>query len=418
MKILLKNTDLGDIIINNGKFESIGKTDISNGCTEYDCTGLTVLPAFCDLHAHMREPGGCHKEDIKSGLSAAVAGGYFAVCSMPNTNPVCDDIFILKYIKDKAKEADTARLYPIAAITENIEGNKLAEMFDLSENGAIAFSNDGNPVDNAQTMLLAMKYAKTKDLLIMSHSEDKALSAGGVMNEGAISVKLGLSGITHAAEEIGVARDILLAETTGCRLHLAHISTEISVQLIRDAKKRGVKVTAETCPHYFTATEKFVDGYNTFAKVNPPLRRYEDVDAVIEGLCDGTIDAIATDHAPHSLSEKNKEFDLAPFGISGLETAFALSYTNLVRSGKITLKKLMELMSFNPCTVIGIEKPQIKVGEIANITLVDLNNKYIINPTEFLSKGKNTPFEGKEVYGKIKMTFVDGKLKFLNGEVL
>lgn len=417
MNILLKNTDIGDIFIQDGIIKSIG-SEISSADKIYDCTALTVLPSFLDLHTHLREPGFCAKEDIDSGLKAAAAGGYFGVLAMPNTSPAVDNEFVLEYVKNKADKAGYAKMFPIAAITQELEGDKLTEMFKLSERGAVAFSNDGNPVSQSQTMLLAMKYAKTKNLLIISHSEDKSLSAGGVMNEGKVSCKLGLSGITRAAEEVGIARDIILAETTGCRLHIAHVSTKGAVQLVRDAKKRGVNVSAETCPHYFAGTEELVGKYNTFAKVNPPLREESDRLAVIEGLKDGTIDAIATDHAPHTLEEKNREFDVAPFGISGLETAFSLSYTVLVKSGIITLKKLVELMSINPCKISGIDMPEIKTGNKANITLCDLNKKFKINPDNFFSKGKNTPFKGKEVYGKVMMTFNDGILKFYNGEIL
>ena len=417
MNILLKNTDIGDIFIQDGIIKSIG-SEISSADKIYDCTALTVLPSFLDLHTHLREPGFCAKEDIDSGLKAAAAGGYFGVLAMPNTSPAVDNEFVLEYVKNKADKAGYAKMFPIAAITQGLEGDKLTEMFKLSETGAVAFSNDGNPVFQSQTMLLAMKYAKTKNLLIISHSEDKSLSAGGVMNEGKVSCKLGLSGITRAAEEVGIARDIILAETTGCRLHIAHVSTKGAVQLVRDAKKRGVNVSAETCPHYFAGTEELVGKYNTFAKVNPPLREESDRLAVIEGLKDGTIDAIATDHAPHTLEEKNREFDVAPFGISGLETAFSLSYTVLVKSGIITLKKLAELMSINPCKIAGIDMPEIKTGNKANITLCDLNKKFKINPDNFFSKGKNTPFKGKEVYGKVMMTFNDGILKFYNGEIL
>ncbi len=417
MNILLKNTDIGDIFIEDGIIKSIG-SEISSADKIYDCTALTVMPSFLDLHTHLREPGFCAKEDIESGLKAAAAGGYFGVLAMPNTSPTVDNEFVLEYVKNKADKAGYAKMFPIAAITQGLEGDKLTEMFKLSESGAVAFSNDGNPVSQSQTMLLAMKYAKTKNLLIISHSEDKSLSAGGVMNEGKVSCKLGLSGITRAAEEVGIARDIILAETTGCRLHIAHVSTKGAVQLVRDAKKRGVKISAETCPHYFAGTEELVGKYNTFAKVNPPLREEEDRLAVIEGLKDGTIDAIATDHAPHTLEEKNREFDVAPFGISGLETAFPLSYTVLVKSGILTLKKLAELMSINPCKIAGIDIPEIKIGNKANITLCDLNKKFKINPDNFFSKGKNTPFKGKEVYGKVIMTFNDGSLKFYNGEIL
>lgn len=417
MNILLKNTDIGDIFIQDGIIKSIG-SEISSADKIYDCTAFTVLPSFLDLHTHLREPGFCAKEDIDSGLKAAAAGGYFGVLAMPNTSPAVDNEFVLEYVKNKADKAGYAKMFPIAAITQGLEGDKLTEMFKLSETGAVAFSNDGNPVSQSQTMLLAMKYAKTKNLLIISHSEDKSLSAGGVMNEGKVSCKLGLSGITRAAEEVGIARDIILAETTGCRLHIAHVSTKGAVQLVRDAKKRGVNVSAETCPHYFAGTEELVGKYNTFAKVNPPLREESDRLAVIEGLKDGTIDAIATDHAPHTLEEKNREFDVAPFGISGLETAFSLSYTVLVKSGIITLKKLAELMSINPCKISGIDMPEIKTGNKANITLCDLNKKFKINPDNFFSKGKNTPFKGKEVYGKVMMTFNDGILKFYNGEIL
>ncbi|MGN0772022.1 MAG: dihydroorotase [Christensenellales bacterium] len=401
-----------DILIENDKIVAIGNVDVAEDCQVLDANGLTLLPAFVDMHTHLREPGFESKETIASGSMAAVAGGYASVCCMPNTKPVTDNPYIVKYIIDRAKEADKARVYPIGAISVGLKGEIMAEMGKMKSAGAVAMSDDGQPVTTAQMMRLALEYAKDFNLLLISHCEDKGLVNDGVMNEGYNSTRLGLRGIPSAAEDVMIAREIILAEMLDTRVHIAHVSTASGVQLIREAKARGVKVSAETCPHYIAGTDDLVEGYNTMAKVNPPLREEKDRQAVIAGLVDGTIDCIATDHAPHTKEDKNCEFNFAANGISGIETAFALCYTNLVDSGIMSLDRLSELMTTVPANIVGIPYGQVKVGGLADLTLVDTEAKYKIDSSTFCSKGKNTPFDGFEVKGKVRYTVVGGKIKY------
>lgn len=416
--MLLKNVTLDnklvDILIENGKIIEIGKSN-NDGI---DCKGLTALPAFCDLHTHLREPGQTAKEDILSGTSAGVAGGYADLCCMPNTTPVVDNAFMVEYVKLKADKVAKCNVHPIGAITVGSKGEFLAEMRKMKDAGAIAYSDDGQPVANPNVMKLALEYAKDIDGLLISHCESKALVNGGVANDGAMATALGLKGISNASEELMVAREIILAENLDTKVHIAHISTKGSVQLVREAKARGVKVTCETCPHYIVGTDELIDNYNTLAKVNPPLRSEEDRQAIIEGIVDGTIDIIATDHAPHTINDKNCTFNEAANGISGLETAFSLVYTALVKSNKITLEKLVELMSIRPREIAKLPVNKIEKGNEASIVLVDLDKEYEIDKNTFYSKGKNTPFDKWTVSGKIAKTIVNGILKYDNGEVL
>lgn len=420
-KLIIKNCKLlngkkTDVAIQNGKISKIGTLSGDTG-TVIDGNGKTLLPAFVDMHVHLREPGLEYKEDIESGAKAAVRGGFAAVACMPNTLPVCDTAAVVRYIRERSNEVSLAEVYPIGAISKEEKGEELAEIGKMKEAGAVAVSDDGRPVSSANLMRHAMEYASDFDIPVLSHCEEKTLSEGGCVNEGFYSMLTGLKGISRASEEINVAREIILAETFGKRIHLCHISTEGSVRLVREAKKRGVKVTAETCPHYFTIDDSAVENFDTNAKVNPPLRETRDVEAVIVGLKDGTIDAIATDHAPHHRDEKEVEFLSAAFGISGLETSFSLAYTQLVLKNFITLEKLCALMTKNPANILNIPYGEITTGARADLVLVDLDKKYIIDPKSFFSKGKNTPFAGREVYGEVYCTIVKGEVKYLDGKI-
>ncbi|MEK6581237.1 MAG: dihydroorotase, partial [Nitrospirota bacterium] len=350
-----------------------------------------------------------YKETIKTGTLAAVRGGFTTVCAMPNTNPVNDNSSVTDLIIRKAIQEGACTVYPIGAITKGQKGEELAEMGIMHSEGCVAFSDDGRPVMNSLIMRRALEYSKTFNVPIISHCEDIGLSEGGVMNEGLLSLTLGLKGIPSEAEEIIISRDIALAGLTGGRLHIAHVSTEGSVRIIRDAKERGINVTAETCPHYFSITEAAVEGYNTNAKVNPPLRTAKDVDAIKQGLKDGTIDVIATDHAPHHRDEKLREFDQTPSGISGLETALGLSL-KLVEEGILTMNQLIEKMTISPAKIMGINKGTLKNGSDADVIIVNPDKEFKVESEKFASKGKNTPFEGWVLKGAAVITICKGKI--------
>lgn len=401
-----------DLLLEGGKIARIGTGLSAAGADVLDAAGLHVFPGLIDMHVHLREPGYEYKEDIASGSAAAVRGGFTQVCCMPNTDPVCDSATVVSYIVRRGKEVGLCKVRPIGAMTVGEKGEQLAEMGKMKDAGAVAFSDDGRPVSDSRILRLAMEYAAGFGMLTLSHCEDKALVDGGVVNEGFNSTLAGLKGSSRAAEEIDIARVIILAETLGLRAHVCHVSTRGGVQLLREAKRRGVRVTAETCPHYFTLTDDVVTGFDANTKVNPPLREQWDVDAIKAGLADGTLDCIVTDHAPHHADEKNVEYNLAAFGISGIETSFSLSYTALVRGGVLTLEQLAEKMSAAPARILGLEGGALKEGAVADLMLADLSEKYVIDPAEFRSKGKNTPFRGKEVYGRVKATIVDGAVKF------
>jgi len=408
-----KKGEIKDILIEGGKITSIGK-DLRPGP---DCDNLidaarkVVIPGLIDMHTHAREPGYEYKEDIRSISEAAAAGGFTTICPMPNTNPVNDNRAVTEFIRSRAKEVGIVNFLPVGAITKGSQGVELAEIGELFDAGCRAISDDGRPVMNSEVMRRGMEYARGFDMLVISHSEDTNLSSGGVMNEGIISTRLGLHGIPPIAEEVMVARDILLAEYTGCRLHLAHISTAGSVRIIREAKARGIAVTSETAPHYFTLTEDAVEGYDTNAKVNPPLRTSLDMAAVREGLKDGTLDLIATDHAPHALEEKELEFDQAPFGISGLETALSLTL-GLVEDGIFSLEEAISRLTINPARVLRIDKGFLAVGSDADIAIIDLDERWVVDPARFRSKGKNSPFSGWKVRGSVFMTLAGGRIVF------
>ena len=401
-----------DIYIRDGRIADIGENLSFDGANIIDAEGLAVFPGLVDMHVHFREPGFEYKEDILSGSRAAAAGGYTSVCCMPNTKPAADNAAVIEYIKRRAEKA-LCRVYPIAAITKNQEGRELTEMGELLECGAVAFSDDGRPVESSRIMRLAMQYLKgLNGGFVISHCEDLGLADGGQMNEGRQSTFLGLKGAPGAAEALMVAREGLLAETLGVHVHIAHVSCAQSVNLIRDFKARGVKITCETCPHYICASDEEVSFTDANTKVNPPLRGREDVEAIKKGLTEGVIDCIATDHAPHHADEKNVEFNLAASGISGLETSFALCYTQLVRGGLMDLSGLLRLMSASPARITGLEAGALKKGMPADIAIADLERPFRIDVNKFYSKGKNNPFNSREVYGKIKYTVLGGEIVY------
>jgi dihydroorotase len=403
---------VADLLIQNGKISAVGPTLLAPaGAMVIRAVGQLVLPGFVDLHVHFREPGFEYKETIQSGTAAAVAGGFTTVCAMPNTNPVNDNQSITEFMIDRAKAAGNAHLYPIGAITKGSEGKELAEIGDLRRAGCVAISDDGKPVMNSLVMRRAMEYALAFDVPVVDHCEDLHLSEGGCMNEGLVSTELGLPGIPSAAEDVMVARNVSLAELTGARLHLAHISTAGSVRMVREAKSRGLKVTAEACPHHFTLTEELTRGYNTHAKMNPPLRTWQDVQAIKEGLRDGTIDVIATDHAPHATQEKQQEFTEAPFGIVGLETALSLTLA-LVEEGVLTLESAVEKLATSPARAFSLDAGTLAVGVPADVTIVDPQAQWEVDPSRFRSKSRNTPFAGWKVKGRVTTTIVSGRVVF------
>ena len=398
-----------DLRVENGKIAELAEHLEGEGV---DCTGLTIFPGLIDMHVHLREPGFEKKENIESGSRAAVKGGFTQVCCMPNTKPVTDNKVVVSYIKNRAREVGLCKVNPIGAITEGQEGKNLAAIGAMKAAGAVAVSEDGKSVVATNLMANAMLYAADFGLKCLCHCEDASLVDGGVVNEGYYSTLTGLKGSIRAAEDIIIAREICLAESLSLPVHICHVSTYSGVQLIREAKARGVQVTAETCPHYFTLTDEVIATFDTNTKVNPPIRAEKDRLAIIEGLKDGTLDCIVTDHAPHHEDDKNVEYALAAFGISGLETSFALSYTQLVKGGVLTLSELADKMSANPAAILNLQGGMLEVGAPADLTIVDLNKAWTIDPKDFVSKGKNTPFAGREVYGRVKYTVVDGDIKY------
>ena len=403
---------VADVLIENGKISAVGPAlAVPAGATVIQAAGQLVVPGFVDLHVHFREPGFEYKETIQSGTEAAVAGGFTTVCAMPNTNPVNDNQAVTEFMLERAKAAGNANLHPIGAITKRSEGKELAEIGDLRRAGCVAISDDGKPVMNSLVMRRAMEYARAFDVPVVDHCEDLHLSEGGCMNEGVISTELGLPGIPSAAEDVMVGRNVSLAELTGARLHLAHISTAGSVRMVREAKARGLKVTAEACPHHFTLTEELTRGYNTHAKMNPPLRTSQDVQAIKEGLRDGTIDVIATDHAPHATQEKQQEFTEAPFGIVGLETALPLTLA-LVEEGVLTLESAVDKLATAPAKAFSLNAGTLAVGAPADLAIVDPGLEWEVDPSRFRSKSRNTPFAGWKVKGRVTTTIVSGRVVY------
>lgn len=399
-----------DVLIEGGRIKEVGQGIVPPAETQsIDASGCYVTPGLIDMHVHLRDPGLEYKEDIVSGTKAAVVGGFTSVCCMPNTKPAIDSKAVASYIINKAKAEGFCNVFPVGAITQGSKGEALAEMGELKESGCVAVSDDGHPVKSSELMRRALQYAAGIGIPLITHAEDLDLVGAGTMNEGFTSTELGLKGIPRVAEDIATSRDVLLAEYTGAPIHIAHVSTLGSVQIIREAKGRGVKVTCETAPHYFTLTDDAVRGYNTNAKMNPPLREAADVAAIKAGLQDGTIDCIATDHAPHHLDEKDVEFDVAMNGIVGLETSLPLSL-KLVSDGVLTLSQLVEKMACNPSKILNLGRGTLTVGAVADITVIDPAMEWVVDAVKMASKSKNSPFIGWKMQGAARCVIVAGKV--------
>ena len=424
MRMLIKNgrvidpasntDDIRDILVEDGVIAEVAKDIDKAADTVIDAKGCMVMPGLVDLHVHFREPGFEHKETIRTGARAAARGGFTTVCPMPNTKPAIDSVEMVEYIKNKSEEVTDINILPIAAMTAGQDGEYITDYERLYEEGAVAVSEDGKSVMNARVARQAMRLAAEVGIPVFAHCEDKDLAARGVMNAGNKARELGFYGIMNSVEDIMVARDLLLAKNTGAKLHICHVSTEDSVRMIAAAKKEGLDVTAEVTPHHLTLTEDDINEDDANYKVNPPLRTNKDKDMLIKGLKDGTIDIIATDHAPHHLTEKDRGFVEAPFGISGLETAVAIIMTDLVKKNVITPLEMADKMSYTPAKIIGIDKGTLLVGKTADITIIDPDAEYVIDSKTFASRGKNTPFNGKKVSGEIKYTIAGGKIVYSN----
>ncbi len=403
----------GDVLITNGVITHAGER-IGNptDAQVIDCTGAVVSPGFVDVHCHLREPGREDVETIRTGARAAAAGGFTAVCAMPNTDPVTDNQAAVGFVKRQGEAAGAARVYPIGAISLGQKGERLAEFGEMIAAGAVAVSDDGKPVVSSQLMRTALEYARTFGIPVADHCEDPTLAHGGAMNEGVVSARLGLKGIPREADEIMAIRDILLARRTGGHIHLCHMSTKGSVELIRWGKDRGIKVTAEVCPHHLSLTEEAVGDYDTNAKMNPPLRTAEDVEWLQQAVKDGTIDCVATDHAPHHYDEKEREFADAPNGIVGLETALAVVHTWLVASGILTLPQLVDRMACTPARLFNLPGGTLKPGAAADITVFDPSAQWTVDAKQFRTKGRNTPYQGKTLSGRVQLTLVGGQLVY------
>jgi len=421
MKLLIKNgrvidpsqhiNEKTDILIENNKICKLGKNIRETGCEAFNAKDMIVSPGFIDMHAHLREPGREDAETIATGTASAAKGGFTSVCCMPNTEPAIDNQSIVKFILEKAKKEGKVNVFPIGAITKARKGAELAEIGDMKNAGIVAVSDDGNWVENSALMRRALEYSEMFNIPVISHCEDRTLSGKGVMNESYISTVLGLEGIPSESEEIAVSRDISLAKMLNTRIHIAHVSSEGTVALIKEAKTCNIKVSCEVIPNHFTLTEEVVNGYDTNTKVNPPLRGNDDIQAIKNGLADGTIDVIATDHAPHTITEKEYEYDNAPFGIVGFETAIGLALTELVHSGFLSLSQLIEKLSCNPAKILGFEtKGTLKIGADADITIIDENKEWIVDVNKFLSKSKNSPYHNRKLKGKVVATIVNGKI--------
>ena len=402
-----------DVLIDDGRIAGVGKDlEYLEGIPEFDAEGLVVAPGFIDLHTHLREPGFEHKETIETGCLAAAAGGFTAVCCMANTNPVNDEPAVTRYIMEKANRAGAVRVYPIGALSKGCQGDELAEIGEMVQAGAVAISDSPNPVANSLLMRRALEYCRSFDIPIIVHPQDDVLSDRGAMNEGRVSTRIGLRGMPAAAEESIVARDLLLAEFTGGRLHLGHLSTAGAVEAVRAARARGSKVTCEVTAHHFSMIDEDVaaSNYDPQWKMNPPLRTENDRQAILEGLADGTIDAIVSDHAPHHQDEKEMDFADAPFGISGLETAISLALDRLIHPGIIDLTALVRLMSVNPAKIVGVPGGSLKIGSPGDLTVLDLDRPITVDPSSWLSKGRNTPFGGVRLKGGPAATVVGGRV--------
>lgn len=425
--ILLKNghvvdpaqnlNGIADILIEGEQIRQIGQNLSADGAEVIDLTGKIVMPGFIDMHVHLREPGREDKETVLTGCRAAIHGGFTSIAAMPNTTPVADNEAVVEAVQFKAYKANLADVYPIAAITKGQKGEELTEMLLLKRAGAIAFSDDGHTVQNSGVMRRALDYSKALNGLLISHCEDESLLGSGVMNEGIVSTELGLSGIPNEVEDLIIARDIMLAKLTGARLHIAHVSTRYGVELIAKAKAEGVKVTAEVTPHHLCLTDEAVRGYDTNTKVNPPLRTEADRAAVFEALNTGVIDCVSTDHAPHTVQEKEVEYAYAINGISGLETAVPLVWTNFVATGKMSMEQMATVMSKNPAEILGIEKGSLEAGRMADIVVLDPDTEKPVDKTKFYSKGKNTPFDGMMLKGWPELVVKGGRVVLKQGEL-
>ncbi len=399
-----------DILILDGKIVAI--EDCLEGHCAIDAAGKYVFPGLIDMHVHLREPGYEYKEDIESGSRAAVRGGFTQICCMPNTNPVADNKVVINYIRRRGEDVGLCKVRPIGAITKGQKGESLADIGEMKKEGAVALSDDGHDVKNARVMRLAMEYASGFSLTCLCHCEDTDLADGGSVHEGYHATVTGLKGIPRAAEDVMIARNILIAQSLGVPVHICHVSTYSGVQLIRDAKKNGVAVTAETCPHYFAVNDEIICSFDQNTKVNPPIREEKDRLAVVEGLRDGTIDCIVTDHAPHHVNDKAVEYAMAAFGISGLETSFAFAITYLYQTGVLTLSEIADKMSYRPAKILSLPGGEIAVGQPADLMIADIDTEYTVNVQDFVSKGKNSPFDGYRVRGKVLYTLVDGDIKY------
>ena len=419
--MLLKNATLllnnkeetRDVYIKDGKIAEVGQ-NLNSDTDIIDCTGLLLTPGLVDVHVHLREPGFEHKETIKSGTNAAARGGFTTICPMPNTNPIIDTPEILRNLNNKIKEDAVIKVLPYVSITTGLKGEELVDFQALKAEGAFAFTDDGVGVQSADMMYRAMQAAAKIDMAIVAHTEENTLIYGGAIHEGKTSEKLGIKGIPAITESTQIARDVLLAEAADCHYHVCHVSTKESVRVIRDAKRAGIKVTAEVTPHHLVLDENDITEKDPNFKMNPPLRGADDREALIEGLLDGTLDFIATDHAPHHEDEKAVGIDTAPFGIVGIENAFQLVYTKLVKTGVFTLQQVIDWMTIKPSEVFKLDSGKIEAGSAADLTLIDLNREYTLDKNDFLSKSKNTPFHGEQLTSDIVMTIADGKIVYDN----
>jgi len=405
-----------DLLLEDGRVAGLDKRLTVPEARTLDASGCVVAPGFIDLHVHLREPGEEYKETIETGSQAAAAGGFTSVCAMPNTTPVNDNAAVTKFIVERGREKAVVNVFPVGALTNQSQGETLAELGEMVEAGAVAVSDDGRSVMNAEVLRRAMEYAHQLGIPIIDHCQDMYLTANGVMHEGYYSTLLGLRGIPAAAEEVQVARDVLLSGITRAHVHMAHLSTAGSLELVRQAKRKGLPISCEVTPHHFTLTDEAVADYDTNTKMYPPLRSQHDVASLLEGIADGTVDAIATDHAPHHLDEKALDYDQAPPGIIGLETALSLALDRLVHSGKITLRRLVELLSTNPARIIGIERGSLRVGAMADLTIFDPQRTIRVDVNRFKSRSRNSPFHGWTLKGAVRATIVGGKIVFESSE--
>lgn len=428
MKLLIKGgrvinpetkfDQIADVLVEDGKITAIDKDIVAEDAKVYDAAGKIVTPGLVDLHVHFREPGQEAKEDFESGTKAAAAGGFTTVCTMPNTKPVVDTAADVRSLEKRTEDVASVHVKIIGAVTKNQEGKELAELGDMIEAGAVAFSDDGHFDSTAKVLLNAFDYLHTFDKVIVNHDEEPSLVEDGVMNEGHRSAMLGMKGRPTVAEDIAVARDIMLAEYAGARVHVAHISSARAVDIVRQAKKRGVKVTAEATPQHMTMTDECVNLFDTSTKINPPLRAQKDCDALLEGLKDGTIDAIVTDHSPHAQEDKDREYIYAPSGFPGLETSLGIMLTDLYHAGKLDLPLIVSKMSYEPAKVFKLDAGTLTVGKNADITVIDPELSWTVDDSKFYTRGSHSPFVGRKLKGKAVLTVVDGKIVMQDGEVL